>query len=529
MAEASDTTRTRFKTVLTLLAFTLLAFAIHGYHYGIEDEAIYLPAIKKILDPSLYPRDSEFFMGQARGTALPWIIAGLTRLTRAPLPWVVITAQFASIYTFLGGCWMVTSQCFPARRQRWAGVALVTALLTLPVAGTSIYLADQHLHPRTLACALVLMAIAWTMEVHRRDAESRSLRRGKIRGRKLACVFACIAAALIHPLMALYGIAFVVVLWLPLERWKDRSFAGRSTILCAALVTLPFLAHPTAAWREALATREYYTLRNWEWYEWLGLLAPIIIVWWLGRIAERQQLPTLARLMRRLNMYAAGMCVITLAVTLPNQTEFLWPLQPARYLHTVYVLMILASAGLLTHKRAWPVALVSVVLALLMCVVQWLQFALFTGTPHIDWPDHHTHNAYVQAFLWARDHTPKKAYFAMDPEYMRYSANYGFRALAERSQMADISKDAGVVTVSPQIAADWKRQVDAIRGWRQFTPNDFARLRRDFGVDWVVLNTDGLASPYNMDCPFVSSTALVRESQLYVVVCRTPSAPLEEP
>src|ERR1700745_761360 len=116
MAEAS---RTTLKTALALLGFTLLAFAIHGYHYGIEDEAIYLPAIKKILDPSLYPHDSEFFMGQARGTVLPWIIAGLTRLTHAPLPWVVLFAQFASVYLFLLGCWMIAARCSPLVRQRW--------------------------------------------------------------------------------------------------------------------------------------------------------------------------------------------------------------------------------------------------------------------------------------------------------------------------------------------------------------------------------------------------------------------------
>src|SRR3954452_7188435 len=430
MAEASRTDQTharshyagptvdRLKTALALFGLTLLAFAIHGYHYGIEDEAIYLPAIKKILDPSLYPRDSEFFMGQARGTALPWIIAGLTRLSHAPLPWVVITAQFASIYAFLGGCWMIASRCFPVRRQRWAGVALVTALLTLPVAGTSIYLADQHVHPRTVACALVLMAIAWALNVHRTDAESQSLRREEIRGRKTACVFACIAAASIHPLMALYGIAFVVVLWLPLERWKDHSLVDRPTILCAALVTLPFLAHPTAAWRAAPATREYSTLRNWEWYEWLGLLGPMIIVWWLRRVAEGQQLHTLARLLQRLNMYAAVMCVVTLAVTLPHATEFLWPLQPFRYLHTVYVLMIMAAAGLLAAKRVWPAAAASAVLATVMCVVQFVQFGIFSGTPHFDVPGQASGNAYVEAFLWARDHTGKDAYFALDPEYM---------------------------------------------------------------------------------------------------------------
>ena len=33
-------------------------------------------------------------------------------------------------------------------------------MLTLPVAGTAIYLADQHLHPRNIATALVLLAVS---------------------------------------------------------------------------------------------------------------------------------------------------------------------------------------------------------------------------------------------------------------------------------------------------------------------------------------------------------------------------------
>ena len=488
----NERTRTRLYVVGGLFAFTLLAFIIHGYHYGIEDEAIYLPAIKKIIDPTLYPRGSEFFMGQARGTALPWIIAGFVRVTHASLPWTVLAAQFVSIYTFLLGCWMIARRCFPAARQQWAGVAMVTALLTLPIAGTSIYLADQHLHPRTLACALLLIAIAFALD-----------RRAR------ACTLACIGAVLIHPLMALYGIGFVVVLWIPLERW---------TTIAGVFVAIPFVARPTAAWREALATRPYYSLRNWEWYEWLGLLAPLVIVWLLARVAERQQLSTMAKLLRRLNVYSVIMLAVTLVMSLPRATDFLSPLQPFRYLHTVYVLMIITAAGLLVRKRVWPVAAAAVVLAGVMCAVQFVEFPPDIAH-HIDWPGLRPLNGYVQAFLWVRDHTSKDAYFALNPSYMRDSANYGFRALAERSQMADISKDAGVVTVSPQLAAEWKREVDALRG-DDSTASTFAYLRREFGVDWVIM-------PWNkhvlnaFDCPFQSSAPPAG-----ALVCRTPSAPL---
>jgi len=41
-----------------------------------------------------------------------------------------------------------------------AGVALVAAMFTLPVAGTALFLFDQHLHARNVATALILLAVS---------------------------------------------------------------------------------------------------------------------------------------------------------------------------------------------------------------------------------------------------------------------------------------------------------------------------------------------------------------------------------
>jgi hypothetical protein len=214
------------------------------------------------------------------------------------------------------------------------------------------------------------------------------------------------------------------------------------------------------------------------------------------------------------------MAVVTLVITLPRTTDFLWPLQPFRYLHTVYVLMIIMLAGVSAAKHTWPTAVAAGVLAAIMCAVQFVQYPP-AEAHHIDLPGLAARNGYVQAFLWAREHTPKEAYFALDPEYMRYSNAYGFRALGERSQMADISKDGGVVTVAPQLATEWKREVDALRAWREFTVADFARLRRDFGVQWVIVNGTYRPLRRGLDCPFYTSAAPAGAA-----VCRTPSAPL---
>ncbi len=57
---------TGLRLLMLLLAIVAASVAIHGYHYGIEDETIYLPAVKAHLNPALYPHDAIFFQPQTR-------------------------------------------------------------------------------------------------------------------------------------------------------------------------------------------------------------------------------------------------------------------------------------------------------------------------------------------------------------------------------------------------------------------------------------------------------------------------------
>jgi hypothetical protein len=417
-----------------LILLTCAAFAVHGYHLGIEDEAIYLPAIKKLLNPSLFPYDADFFMGQARYTALPFLVVSSVRLTHASLVWAEFGWQFAALFLMLFGCYRVARSCFPESLDQWGGVALVAILLTLPVAGTGLYLGDQHLHPRTLSTAAILFSIVDALD------------------RRVATALAWSGVAfVIHPLMAIFGFSLVVLIWLPLERWSS---------MVLDVVPIPFFGRRTSGWREAVATRDYYFLRNWEWYEWLGIFAPVAIVWWIGLI-----------------------------ITVPPSTEFLAPLQPMRYLHLVYTLMTIFIGGLLTHyvlrDRVWRWALLLLPLSAGMF---FAQRSLFPTSHHIDWPFVKSTNKWVEAFLWVRNNTPRDAYFVLDPNYMSRPGeeNYGFRALAERSQIADYSKDAAVVTVSPALGTLWQTQVRAIDGFQDFNASDFQRLRQKLGVNFVL-------------------------------------------
>jgi hypothetical protein len=123
------------------------------------------------------------------------------------------------------------------------------------------------------------------------------------------------------------------------------------------------------------------------------------------------------------------------------------------------------------------------------CMFAW-QRAEFRGSQHLELPGRQPVNPWLQAFAWIRANTPENAYFALDPHYMESPGEdyHAFRALAERSQMADAVKDAAVVTQVPELGPVWARQVAAAEGWRNFKLADFERLKAAFGVDWALVS-----------------------------------------
>ena len=56
----------------------------------------------------------------------------------------------------------------------------------------------------------------------------------------------------------------------------------------------------------------------------------------------------------------------------------------------------------------------------------------------------------MQAFFWVRNNTPVDTVFALDPAHMKIPGedSNGFRAISQRSMLADSVKDSGAVTMS---------------------------------------------------------------------------------
>jgi hypothetical protein len=482
----------QYKNFVLLASISVAALLVEGYHPGVEDDAVYLSAIQRRLHPSLYPHDFRLFTLQMQASVFDRLMAGWVRLTHIPVSVSEMIGQCLVAFLLLWACWAMARRCFSTAAGQWAGVALVGVLFTLPVAGTALYIFDQYLHPRAIATVLILWAVLLILD-----------RRGL-----LACVLLA-AAVVLHPIMGVLGVSYCVML--AIAGMRSRKFIQQpaAATVAAGIVPSWIFEGPSAAWKQALNTRDYYFIARWTWYEWLGAIAPIFILWAIARYARRGRRPARAALAGCAAFFAAFQLAAACIVLLTPALVRLTPMQPMRYLHLVYIFMALLGGGLIGEKllrgHLWRWVALFLPLALGMFIAQR---SLFAGTAHIELPGVASHNPWLRAFAWVRTNTPVDAYFALDPYYMQLPGEdyHSFRALAQRSELADAVKDAAVATQVPDLAPLWQQQVQAASGWQHFHKQDFLRLQQQFGVNWIIVQAPGVEG---LDCPYKNEAVAV--------------------
>jgi hypothetical protein len=515
-------TRAERTAILLLAIIASAAVFVHGYHLGTDDAEIYVPAIKKVADPQLFPFYSEFFMRQASLSFVPDLIGKSARLTRLPIDWTIFLWHAVSVFLLLLAARQLLRACFQSQRAQWAGVALLASVLTVPVAGTALVIMDPYVTARSLSTPAMLFAIA--------AFALSNVKRGLVW---------LLVTALLHLQMGFYGAAFLGCMWLVSylgPHFKRPAPSAGLTVL--ALIPWSFEFGPAhGVYREVLASRSYFSVSNWEWYEWVGVLAPLFLLWWFSRVAAAGglsrnpigttepvaagslpvsgltegragpvPLPPFRRLSRTLVLFGLIFTAAGIVLSTSQRFDYFLRLQPMRSSHLIYVVFFLFLGGLLGDSllkdRKWRWCLLFLPLAAAMWTIQ---AQAYPSSPHIEWPGASYHSGWLSAFLWIRGHTPKDAIFALDPNYMALPEDdqHGFRAVAERSALADNLKDSGPVALFPQLADLWKEQVVAQEGWRNFKLEDFRKLAARYGVGWLVLLrsqvTPGLVCPYQND------------------------------
>ena len=494
------------------LLLTPLSLLILGYHPYAEDGGLYLAGVEYLLTPSLFPHMRQFVTAPLHYSAFSPCIAFLALHSGLSFDTVIFASFAVCLWATIFAAWRIAKQCFLSTREQMGATLLVALWLSLPVAGTSLMLIDPYLTARSLSTPLVLLALASALGAceAQRAADTLTFRR------RLGITVVWIAlAAIFHPLMAGYGASFVLcAFWMESPQPRSRqlralSLLGAGIALAAAIQLASPVASATIA-RVAL-TRSYWFMAEWEWFEILGLVAPLVILFAVIRSPQFSDLRPLAR-----SSILIGITAVLISVCFARSglTSFaVAHLQPLRVFQLIYFALLLALGGwfariaLHGNWSRWAVAVV--VLSTPVMIPAWL---VFPHSPHIELPLRHTGksrtNQWVAAFDWIRQNTPQDAFFALDSNYISDPNEdaQSFRALAERSSLPDYSKDGGETAVNSELSEAWARGVDAQQTLS--SESDLSRHRNldPLGVTWMVLHSVATTSAI---CPYNNGTVKV--------------------
>lgn len=488
--------------LLTVIA--IAATAVNGYHpYG-EDAGIYVAGIKQAANKDIFGSSSFFIAPYLQLSMFSVWNAWLVRLLHLRIEYVLLALQIGTTWLLLVSCWELARRCFRAPEERWASVLLVAVCLSVPVAGSSLFMMDPYLTSRSFSTPLTLLAICACLD-------------GKIPRTLLLLAL----AALFHPLMSIYAIGFVLLLW----AIRRESWTGVAALVAAALGAGAIVQYSqrfveeSAAYRAAIATRYYVFLYRWQWYELFGLAAPLLLLliyskWARTRGKHRGGNGETVVLAQTCVVLGITAIAVSLLFARPSShSHLVAALQTIRPFLIVYFCMFLLLGGLLggfwLKRIVWRWV---VLFAGLSAGLGMAQHLVYPASAQVELPWVVSSNAWNQAFMWIRQNTPANAVFALDADYIHAAGEdaQGFRAIAERSSLADLSKDGGAAAVFPQLAERWMREQAATANLNSI--DDGERLRRltPFHVTWIVLETSAFTA---FECPFRNER---------VKVCRLP-------
>jgi hypothetical protein len=251
-------------------------------------------------------------------------------------------------------------------------------------------------------------------------------------------------------------------------------------------------------YKRVVMTRDYWFLSQWHWYEVIGVIAPMVI---LSIVALRERREgDAARVGLARMAVAAGMTAIVVAVLFARvgmATHLVARMQPLRIFQMVYVVMTLVVGAALGSRVLQRSAVRWVVVfSVLAAVMVVAERRTFPASRHLELPGALAEedaagqqNPYERAFAWIGGNTPRDAVFAVDSQYITKPGEdaQSFRAIAERSVLPDFSKDGGVVTNKPELAAEWLRGQVAQAELSGESDAKRLSLLRPLGVTWVVL------------------------------------------
>lgn len=457
---------------VALAAFVLLATANGaGYRFGTSDQAAYVPAVVRALNPATFPRDHDLIDTQGQFFVLDEALATLSRATGWSVPTVFLVAYLTALVVIGMGVVAVGRGLLAS----WTGTAALLGLVTLRhrIPLTSVNSLEPYFHPRLLAFGLGLLAVA------------------AVRQRRLALAVAAVgAAAVCHVTTAVWfavlvGTAIVVID----RRWRLAALPA-AVVAMAALawaVAGPLRAPSAtmdAVWLQAFEGKDSAFPHQWPIWVWAANLGYAGLLAWVARQRARRGLATDAD---RGLLYGVGALVALFLVSVPASAAHIavavqfqvsrvfWVVE---FVTVAYLMALLGDT--LGERRlrviAAGVLALSSLRGMYTLTVEHPERALFQVTlPDTPWRD-------AMRFI-ARQ--PLDTYVVADPGHA-WKYGTSVRVEAERDVLLEDVKDSAIAMYSRAIAARVVERRQALGDFTAITADGSTALAARYGLDYLV-------------------------------------------
>jgi hypothetical protein len=450
-----------------------------GYRYAASDQAFYIPAIVRHLEPADFPRDAPLIDGQARLVLVDEALAAIVKTTGVSLQSLFVALYGATLALMLFALVRLGHVLY---RSEWTVLAL-TAALTLrhSIAKTGANTLEGYFHPRALVFALGLLAVTAFLE--RRDWLWMAL---------------ITVGILIHPTTATwFGV------WLGLAAWLGRPKSRAALAVAAGAAAIgavlmlwrgPLAGHLApmdAEWLSAISDKDYLFPFEWPFTAWLVNLMTVPVILWCWRARRRANLtvpgetPLVLGAMGLLVLFACWLpfdaARIAIAIELQVSRVF-WLLD---VLATIYAVWWLCE-GANGARGARGAAVLVVLVVLSIARGSYSLFVQFPDRPIVDidikagdWRD---------AMAWARTTDPSSGWLADPIHAARYGSSV--RAAAHRDVLLERVKDRAIAMYDRSTAvrvADRERALQAL-AWD--TPDGARALARRYGLDYLIIDRE---------------------------------------
>ena len=191
------------------------------------------------------------------------------------MDWTILSWYIVTLFAMMIASWKLASACFNSSRARWSAVLILAAVISMPATNTGLLLMDPYLSARSFSTPLTIFVLACILE-----------------RKYLPAAIGVIITGTIHPQMVAYLIFLMGVMWM-MQRLQQKPAPRAATFASFALI-LPggfHLAPAAEPYREALFSRDFYFISTWQWYHWLGMLAPLAILAWFWKANLRETRP----------------------------------------------------------------------------------------------------------------------------------------------------------------------------------------------------------------------------------------------